>query len=83
VPEKADGKVRVPTNPREATAPRPAQGQDLGGTEVGPDRALLGRSFYAPSVTYEGLLAGRGRKLRAGSMLVPSLFVTRPRMGGA
>jgi hypothetical protein len=39
-----------------------------------PDRLLRGRSFYARSVTYEGLLAGRGRKLGAGSMLVPSLF---------
>ena len=35
VPEKADGEVRLPTDPREATAQRPAQGQDLGGTEVG------------------------------------------------
>jgi hypothetical protein len=35
VPEKADGEVWVPTNPREATAQRPAQGQDLGGTPVG------------------------------------------------
>ena len=35
VPEKPDGEVWVPTNPSEATAQRPAQGQDLGGTEVG------------------------------------------------
>jgi hypothetical protein len=35
VPEKAEGEVRVPTNPREAAAQRPAQGQDLGRTQVG------------------------------------------------
>lgn len=35
VPEKAQGEVWVPTNPCEATAQRPAQAQDLRGTQVG------------------------------------------------
>lgn len=35
VPEKAGGEVRMPTNPCEATAQRPAQRQDLRGTHVG------------------------------------------------
>lgn len=35
VPEKAGGEIWVPTEPREAPAQRAAQGQDLGGTQVG------------------------------------------------
>ena len=35
MPEKAEGEVGIVANTREATPDRPAQGEKLGGTEVG------------------------------------------------